>query len=81
MTLTLLLRPEHDDSLMHVLSAVLAVFLFYSVVFAANLLGIPFYLGYKRFTMEITVLSAEADGFFGPLPWLFRFFCCGEILG
>jgi hypothetical protein len=31
------------------------------VVFAANLLRVPFYLGYKRYTMNIVVLSVMAD--------------------
>jgi len=31
------------------------------VIFAANLLRIPFYLGYKRFIMNIVVFSAMAD--------------------
>jgi len=51
----------HDDLLMHVLSALLALFVFYSVVFAANLLKIPFYLGYKKYIINITVLSVGVD--------------------
>jgi len=50
-----------DGFLLHVSSALLALFVFYSVVFAANLLKIQFYLGYKKYIMNITVLSAEAD--------------------
>jgi len=49
------------DLLLHVSSASLALFVFYSVVFAANLLKIPFYLGYKKYVINITVLSVEAD--------------------
>ena len=49
------------DLLLHVSSASLALFAFYSVVFAANLLRIPFYLGYKKYIINITVLSVEAD--------------------
>jgi len=50
-----------DDLLLHVSSALLALFVFYSVVFIANLLKIPFYLGYKKYIINITVLSVEAD--------------------
>jgi len=50
-----------DDLLLHVSSILLALFVFYSVVFAANLLRIPFYLGYKRYVINITVLSAGVD--------------------
>jgi len=50
-----------DVFLLHVSSALLALFVFYSVVFAANLLKIPFYLGYKKYVINITVLSVEAD--------------------
>jgi len=47
--------------LLHLSSFSLALFIFYSVVFAANLLEIPFYLGYKKYIMNIVVLSATAD--------------------
>ena len=50
-----------DGFLLHVSSALLGLFVFYSVVFAANLLKIPFYLGYKKYIIDITVLSVEAD--------------------
>jgi len=50
-----------DDLFLHVLSALLALFVFYSVIFAANLLKIPFYLGYKKYVINITVLSAGVD--------------------
>jgi len=47
--------------LQHLSSFLFALSVFYSVVFAANLLGIPFYLGYKKYTMNIVVLSVTAD--------------------
>ena len=50
-----------DEFLLHLSSILLALFVFYSVVFAANLLKISFYLGYKRYIVNITVLSVEAD--------------------
>lgn len=49
------------DLLLHVSSALLGLFVFYSVVFTANLLKIPFYLGYKKYVINITVLTVEAD--------------------
>jgi len=52
-----------DQIPMHVLSALLAVFLFYTVISAANLLEIPFYLGYKRFIIDITILTPAVDRF------------------
>jgi len=55
------IRFGRDDLLLHVSSALLALFVFYSVIFAANLLKIPFYLGYKKYIINITVLSVEAD--------------------
>jgi len=33
------------------------------VILAANLLQVPFYLGYKRYTMNIVIFSATADKF------------------
>jgi len=50
-----------DEFLLHLSSILLALFVFYSVVFVANLFKIPFYLGYKRYIVNITVLSVEAD--------------------
>lgn len=50
-----------DDLLLHVSSALLALFVFYSVVFIANPLMISFYLRYKRYVIKITVLSARVD--------------------
>jgi hypothetical protein len=47
--------------LMHTASAFLGVFLFFCIVFAANLLRIPFYLDYKWFQMDITVLTPFVD--------------------
>jgi len=55
------IRFGRDCLVLHVSSFLLTLFVFYSVIFAANLLGIPFYLGYKKYVMNITVLSAEAD--------------------
>lgn len=45
------------------MSALLAVFNFYGVVFAANLIGIPFYLEYRRAIIDIAVLTLMADRF------------------
>ena len=54
-------RFRRDDIILHVSSVSLGLFAFYSVVFVANLLRIPFYLGYEKYAMNIIVLSAEAD--------------------
>jgi len=55
------IRLGHDGLLLHASSVLLALFVFYSVIFAANLLKIPFYLGYKKYVINITVLSVEVD--------------------
>ena len=52
-----------DQVLAHASSSLLAVFLFYCVIFAANLLEIPFYLGYKKFIVDITILTPSVDRF------------------
>jgi len=52
---------------MHILSMLLALSLFYSVVFAANMLRVWFYLGYKRFLINIVVFSPWID----KLIWTF----------
>ncbi len=54
-------RLRRDDFLLHLSSVTLALFIFYSVVFTANLLRMPFYVGYKKYIINITVLSVEAD--------------------
>jgi len=54
-------RLKFNWVLTHTLSALLAVFLFYSIVFVANILGIPFYLGYNGFTVDIVVLTRTVD--------------------
>ena len=50
-----------NNALMHITSASLAVFLFFCVVFTANLLLIPFFLDYKQFEMNIVILSPLVD--------------------
>jgi len=47
--------------LMHSSSALMAIFLFFCVVFTANLLRIPFYLDYKEFEMNIVILAPFID--------------------
>jgi len=46
---------------MHAASASMAIFLFFCVVFTANLLRIPFYLDYKQFEMNIVILTLFID--------------------
>jgi len=58
-----------DGFLLHVSSALLGLFVFYSVVFAANLLKIPFYMGYRKYIMDITVISVEADRVLWAAKW------------
>ncbi|MCW4020080.1 MAG: hypothetical protein NWF14_02470 [Candidatus Bathyarchaeota archaeon] len=52
---------EPNQIFEHMLSALLAVFLFYSVISAANVMEIPFYLGYKPYIMNISILTPMAD--------------------
>jgi len=54
-------RSAWKHLLLHFSSFLLALSVFYSVIFAANLLKIPFYLGYKKYTMNIVILSVTAD--------------------
>jgi len=49
------------DIFLHVSSALLALFVFYSVIFVVNLLEIPFYLGYEKNIINITVFSVDID--------------------
>jgi hypothetical protein len=46
---------------MHAASASMAIFLFFCIVFTANLLRIPFYLDYKEFEMNIVILTPFID--------------------
>jgi len=45
----------------HIESALIAGFVFLQLVITANHLGIPFYLGYRKFILDITVISEGAD--------------------
>ena len=51
-----------NSVLAHLSSVLVAVFLFFSVVFAVNMLRVPFYLGYKRFEANIVVFTPFVDG-------------------
>lgn len=52
---------KSSQIVMHATSATLTIFLFYSVIFSSNLLGIPFYLDYKRFIMNVIIFTPLAD--------------------
>jgi len=45
----------------HITSASTALFLSYSIIFTANMLEIPFYLGYRKFIVNITLLTPSLD--------------------
>jgi len=55
------LRLEQKPLINHISALSLSSFIFYSTILTANLLRIPFYLGYKRYTISITVLSPNID--------------------
>lgn len=64
--------------LIHLSSVLVAVFLFFSVVFAVNMMRVPFYLDYKRFEVNIVVITPFVDGavwvFSGLFGSVFLFF-------
>ena len=55
------MRLEQKPLISHISAFSLSSFIFYSTILTANLLRIPFYLGYKRYTINITVLSPNID--------------------
>ena len=55
------MRLEQKPLIRHISAFSLSSFIFYSTILTANLLRIPFCLGYKRYTINITVLSPNID--------------------
>ena len=55
------MRLEQKPLISHISAFSLSSTTFYSTILTANLLRIPFYLGYKRYTINITVLSPNID--------------------
>ena len=55
------MRLEQKTLISHISAFFLSFFILYSTILTANLLKIPFYLGYKRYTINITVLSPNID--------------------
>ncbi|MFZ7136928.1 MAG: hypothetical protein ACOWW1_00695 [archaeon] len=55
------------DVLLHFSAVLLALFVFYSVIFVVNLLKIQFYVGYEKNIIDITVFSVQVDR----ILWIF----------